>query len=256
MAGASTGDFDYETKGGGYARQRRTDPRIAALVHRALGDARTVLNVGAGAGSYEPEDRHVLALEPAAAMRAQRPPHLAPAIIGVAESLPFDDLSVDASMAMVTVHQWPDLATGLGEMRRVTRGPVLVLSFDGDAFDRYWLGDYVPELMEAERRRMPSMAAIREGLGGRVEILSVPIPADCVDGFTEAFYARPEMLLDASVRRAQSSWGFIDRSVEERFVATLSADLKSGAWDDRYGLWRQAPFFDGSLRLIVGLPAA
>ena len=132
MTRLSTGDFDYDALGSGYARQRRTDPRIAALVHAALGPARTVLNVGAGAGSYEPADRHVIAIEPSAAMRAQRPAHLTPAIHGVAEKLPLDDKSVDAAMATLTVHQWGDLEKGLGELVRVTRGPIVVLTFDGE----------------------------------------------------------------------------------------------------------------------------
>src|ERR1700761_1260829 len=131
MAKLSTGDFDYDAHGQGYARQRRADPRIAALVHAALGPARTVLNVGAGAGSYEPEDRHVIAIEPSAAMRVQRPAHLSPAIHGIAETLPLDDRSVDAAMAMVTVHQWGDLEAGLAELVRVTRGPIVVMTFDG-----------------------------------------------------------------------------------------------------------------------------
>ncbi|HEY4345129.1 MAG TPA: methyltransferase domain-containing protein [Parvibaculum sp.] len=248
------GDFDYETHGNGYARQRRTDPRIAASVHEALGDVHTVLNVGAGAGSYEPGDRHVLAVEPSEAMRAQRAPHLAPAIRGVADALPFDDASVDAAMAMITVHQWPDLEKGLRELRRVARGPVVVMTFDGDAMDRYWLGDYVPELIAVERRRMPPVETIRAGLGGRTEVHAVPIPIDCVDGFCEAFYARPERLLDPQVRAAQSAWGFVEEGIKAGFVCTLSGDIESGAWDARYGAWRQKPSFDGSLRLIIGWP--
>src|SRR5262245_26888865 len=141
----SAGDVDYSQHGQRYAHVRRTDPRIAALIHQALGDARTVLNVGAGAGSYAPEDRYVLAIEPSATMRAQRPKHLAPAIHGIAEELPLDDQSVDASMAIATAHQWRDLGQGLQELRRVTRGPIVVLTFDGDVLDRYWLADYAPE---------------------------------------------------------------------------------------------------------------
>ena len=139
MAKAPAGDWDYERHGHGYTAFRRPDPRIAAQVHRALGPARTVLNVGAGAGSYEPEGRYVLAVEPSAVMRAQRPRSLAPAIDAVAESLPLDDRSVDAAMAMITIHQWPDAGRGLREMRRVTRGPVVIMTFDGDALDRFWL---------------------------------------------------------------------------------------------------------------------
>ncbi len=250
----SAGDFDYEAFGKGYALRRRTDPRIAALVHQALGGARIVLNVGAGAGSYEPNDRHVLAIEPSEAMRRQRPPHLAPAIHGVAENLPFDDASVDAAMAMITVHQWPDLEKGLGELRRVARGPVVVMTFDGDAMDRYWLADYVPELIVVERRRMPLIKAIREGLGGSIEVHTIPIPSDCVDGFCEAFYARPEALLDPQVRAAQSAWGFVAEEIKVRFADELSRDLKSGAWDARYGAWRSLPSYEGSLRLVVGWP--
>ena len=140
------GDFDYERAGAGYARLRRTDPRLAAHVHAALGEARTVLNVGAGAGSYEPEDRYVVAVEPSAAMRAQRPAGR-PAVDAVAEALPFDDDSFDAAMAMITVHQWSDLERGLAELRRVARGPVVILTFDPDAMLDFWLADYVPEVL-------------------------------------------------------------------------------------------------------------
>ena len=249
------GDVDYAIHGCGYARQRRTDPRIARVIVEALGDARTVLNVGAGAGSYEPEDRHVVAVEPSAAMRAQRPSHAVPAIDGRAEALPFDDRAFDASMATVTVHQWQDPARGLHEMRRVTRGPVVILTFDGEALDRFWLADYVPELTACDRSRLPAIAAIAAGLGGRVEVVPVPIAIDCVDGFTETYYARPEAFLDDAVRRAQSVWNFVPDGVEQRFVDALAADLRSGAWDDRYGDWRTRPTFDGALRLIVSRPA-
>lgn len=249
------GDFDYETNGQGYAQQRRTDPRIAAMVHQALGNARTVLNVGAGAGSYEPEDRCVLAIEPSAAMRAQRPPHLAPAIHGTAEDLPLDDQSVDAAMALITIHQWSDLNKGLSELCRVTRGPIVILTFDRDALDRYWLADYVPELIAVEYKRYPPIQTICLGLRGTVAVHTVPVPIDCVDGFTEAFYAHPERFLDPAVRRAQSAWGFVDAQVQERFARKLAEDLRSGAWEVRYGDWRKKPTFDGSLRLIVSRPA-
>jgi SAM-dependent methyltransferase len=255
MARAQAGDWDYDRHGPGYAEYRRPEPRIAALVRDALGPARTIVNVGAGAGSYEPGDRYVLAIEPSAVMRAQRPAHLAPAISAVAEHLPLDDGAVDAAMAMVTVHQWPDSQRGLREMRRVARGPVVVLTFDGDALDQFWLADYSPELMAAERRRMPSIASIRAALGGSSEVTVVPVPAGCVDGFTEAYYARPEMLLDARVRAAQSAWGFITRAQQEQAVARLRADLESGAWDARYRQLRGAPFFAGALRLVVAHPA-
>ena len=251
MTRLSTGDFDYDLHGQGYAQRRRTDPRIAALVHQALGSAQTVLNVGAGAGSYEPTDRHVIAIEPSAAMRAQRPAHLAPAIHGVAENLPLDDKSVDAAMAMVTVHQWGDLEKGLAEMVRVTRGPIVVLTFDGDALDRFWLADYAPELIAVDRRRYPAIDRIGEGLGGRCAVQTVPIPIDCMDGFTEAFYARPEQFLAPAVRRSQSAWGFLEPAEEDRIVGALAGDLTSGAWDVRHGHLRTQPWFEGAVRLIV-----
>ncbi|MBC7835651.1 MAG: methyltransferase domain-containing protein, partial [Phycisphaerales bacterium] len=186
-----------------------------------------------------------------AAMRAQRPGHLVPAIGGVAEALPLDDQSVDASMAIVTVHQWSDHRKGLAELVRVTRGPIIVLTFDGDALDRFWLAEYVPELIAAERRRYPAIGAIAAVLGGAVTVRGVPIPIDCVDGFTEAFYARPERFVDPAVRRSQSAWGFVSDEVQERFVRELRADLDSGAWRERHGCLLEQPVFEGSLRLIV-----
>lgn len=245
------GDVDYAAHGKGYSTQRRPDPRIAARVHTALGPAWTVLNVGAGAGSYEPADRYVVAIEPSETMRAQRPKNLAPAIHGIAEQLPLDDQSVDASMALLTVHQWRNLGQGLRELRRVTRGPIIVLTFDGDALDRYWLSQYARELVAIERRRFPAMAAITKELGGSIKVETVPIPIDCVDGFTEACYARPEAFLDPAVRRAQSAWSFLKEGDQLRIVKTLGDDLKSGAWDRQYGEWRTKPYFEGSLRLIV-----
>lgn len=245
------GDVDYAKHGEGYSSRRRTDPRIAAQIHQALGDARTVLNVGAGAGSYEPEDRYVLAIEPSEAMRAQRPKHLAPAINGIAEQLPLDDQSVDAAMALATVHQWRDLEKGLRELRRVTRGPIVVLAFDGEALDLYWLAEYAPELIAVERRRYPSIGRIVNGLGGEAEVQTVPVPIDCTDGFTEAYYARPEAFLEPAVRRSQSAWSFVKEEDQRRFVKRLREDLESGNWDREYGEWRKKPFFEGSLRLIV-----
>ncbi|GAA4261764.1 class I SAM-dependent methyltransferase [Dactylosporangium darangshiense] len=248
------GDVDYGRHGRGYANQRRADPRIEAQLHAALGDARTIVNVGAGAGSYEPADRYVVAVEPSAAMRAQRPPHRVPALDATAERLPFDDDSFDAAMASVTVHQWSDTVAGLRELRRVARGPVVVLTFDGDALDEYWLAGYAPELIAAERRRYPAMRLIAEHIGATCDIQPVRIPIDCTDGFTEAFYARPERFLDPAVRRSQSAWTFVDDADEARAVEHLRRDLDSGVWDERYGHLRTQPEFTGSLRLLIGRP--
>jgi SAM-dependent methyltransferase len=251
MTEIPAGDVDYAKHGVGYAAKRRTDPRIAARVLQALGDARTIVNVGAGTGSYEPADRHVIAIEPSAAMRAQRGKHLAPAIHGVAEQLPLDDQSVDASMALVTIHQWRDLDKGLSELRRVTRGPIVVLTFDGEALDRYWLAHYATEMIAVERGRYPKIQKLCDALGRLTEVQVVPIPSDCIDGFTEAYYARPEAFLDDDVRRSQSAWSFVSEESQLRSVKALGDDLKSGAWDRKYGEWRTKPQFEGSLRLIV-----
>lgn len=252
LSDGSAGDVDYGDIGSSYSRYRQPDPIIEAQLHRALGDAKSVLNVGAGAGSYEPTDREVTAVEPSASMRAQRPPHLSRAIDAVAEDLPFEDNSFDASMASVTIHQWSDLEKGLSEMRRVTRGPVVLLVCDPARMHAYWLNDYIPEVRENEARRFPQLERITKALGGNVAIEPVPVPLDCRDGFNEAYYGRPEMFLDAKARLACSSWSLVPTAAVERFVEALSADLKSGAWDEKYGHWREEPFFDGPLRVVVG----
>ena len=235
-----------------YARYRRPDPRIAARIHEALGDARTVLNVGAGAGSYEPVDRDVTAVEPSETMRAQRPTEAPAAIDATAEALPFADGSFDASMATFTVHQWNELDAGLAELRRVTRGPVVILSCDPDALDRFWLAEYAPLVISTEARRYPTLDRLAVGLGGHVEVHEVPIPFDCSDGFGEAYYGRPEALLDPAARRANSAWSFVPPQTAGEYVDRLAADLASGAWDARWGSLRTQPEFDGSLRLVVG----
>lgn len=250
----SAGDADYGIIGKGYSNYRQPDPHMAEVIRQSLGDATTVLNVGAGAGSYEPVDRAVTAVEPSASMRAQRPAHLPVAVNAVAETLPFSDQSFDASMATFTVHQWPDLKAGLLEMRRVTRGPVLILTCDPSELTRCWLNDYAPEMIAVEARRYPAIGTIAEGLGGHVDSLSVPIPLSCTDGFSEAYYGRPERLLEAGARLANSAWSFVDPSVGDLFVADLSRDLADGTWDARYGGLRRQPFFEGSLRLIVAKP--
>jgi SAM-dependent methyltransferase len=251
MRTTSAGDFDYEAGGWSYSENRKTDPRIESVVHAALGDARRIINVGAGAGSYEPVDRYVVAVEPSAHMRAQRPADRVPAIDATAESLPFDDGAFDAAMAMVTLHQWSDPIVGLRELRRVSTGPVVILTFDRDALDRFWLADYVPELIEAERHRYQPLDWIAEQLGGVTSIVELEVPIDCSDGFTEAFYARPEKFLEEGVRRTQSAWGFVDDAAEARAVAQLEADLADGTWSSRYGHLLEQPTMASSLRLIV-----
>ncbi len=250
----SAGDVDYGEIGHSYSRFRQPDPIIAAQILTALGDAETVLNVGAGAGSYEPTDRKVTAVEPSSSMRAQRPAYLSPAIDAVAEALPFPDQCFDASMATVTVHQWQDLEKGLAEMRRVTRGPIVVFAGDPKLMQDYWLTEYVPEVREIESRRFPSIERIAAGLGGQVEVQTVPIPLECLDGFNEAYYGRPEALLDAEARLACSSWSLVPDAAVQLFVRTLSRDLVNGNWDRRYGHLRTQSFWDGPLRLLIARP--
>ncbi len=250
----SAGDADYGQIGAGYAQIRRPDPRIASAVLYALGDARTVLNVGAGTGSYEPADREVTAVEPSASMRAQRAATLGPAIDATAERLPFPDDSFDASMASVTIHQWPQRDRGLAEMRRVSRGPVVVLTFDPVPPQHWWLIDYAPELFEVEAQRMPPIDHVAALIGRTATVRTVMIPADCTDGFGQAFYARPEELLRPEVRRAMSGWSLVPPTVVSRFELELHRDLESGVWDEKYGAFRLLPEFDGGLRLVIGRP--
>jgi SAM-dependent methyltransferase len=248
------GDFDYEQFGSTYGTRRKTDPRIENLVHSALGDSRSVINVGAGTGSYEPRDRYVVAIEPSASMRAQRPPERVPAIEARAANLPFGDGAFEAAMAMVTIHQWPDAEAGLRELRRVSRGPVVVLTFDGDVIGDFWLAEYAPELVAAERTRYPEVESVCRVLGGEAHVCEVPVPLDCFDGFTEAFYGRPEAFLEEDVRRAQSAWGFLDAAAEARSIERLRVDLDSGAWDRHHGHLRSQAEYIGSLRLITARP--
>jgi hypothetical protein len=250
----SAGDVDYSVIGVGYANLRQPDPRIAAMIHAALGDARTILNIGAGAGSYEPLDREVIAIEPSEAMRAQRPSHLSKAIDARAEELPLADQSVDASMGIITVHQWQDLHRGLRELLRITRGTIVLMVFEPAAAKTFWLGDYCPELAAVEARRDPPMHVLCDALsvgGRRVEVRPVAVPIDCTDGFSEAYYARPERFLDPAVIRSQSSWAFVAQDVRERVQRELAADLQSGVWDTKYGQYRTMPTFIGALRLVI-----
>lgn len=244
--------FNYDKHCQQYSGYRQTDPRIAAYVYDALADAKTILNVGAGAGSYEPADKYVVAVEPSAVMRAQRIINgKTPAIIGTADALPFDDNAFDASIAMVTVHHWQDIHKGLKELRRVTKNQILIMTFDPDALDNFWNAHYFPELIEIEKARYPTLDLIVNALGGNCEVKSIPIPLDCVDGFQEAFYGRPEAFLEKEIRKAQSAWSFLEDGMEDILVLRLSDDLASGEWDKKYGHYRTQPTFTCALKLIV-----
>ncbi len=237
----------YDTIGINYADLRKPDSRIEALIGRALGAAQTVLNVGAGAGSYEPADRQVTALEPSAEMIRQRAASAAPAIQGYAEDLPFADKSFDASMAVLTVHHWTDQEKGLKEMRRVTRGPVVVLTYD-PSFRGFWLADYIPELVTLDEAQMPVMTDYEAWLGP-VDIAPVPIPHDCTDGFLCAYWRRPAAYLDPRIRAAMSSFWKID-NVAER-LEDLARDLDSGAWARRHAGLLDRDACDLGYRLVT-----
>ncbi len=223
----------YDAIGTTYTATRRTEPRIAARIWTALGDSETVLNVGAGTGSYEPPDRRVTAVEPSALMRAQRPTGAAPCVAAVAESLPFDDQSFDSAMAFSTVHHWPDPIAGLHEMRRVARRVVVFThdTSDTEWLRRFWLTrDYLPEVADLLVGR-PSLAELASALGARIE--PVLIPWDCADGFFEAYWRRPGAYLDDQVRGGVSVWGKVGPDAERRAVRRLRDDLVSGRWADR-----------------------
>jgi SAM-dependent methyltransferase len=241
----------YDTIGATYTVTRRTEPRIAAQVWAALGDARTVLNVGAGTGSYEPPGRDVTAVEPSALMRAQRPPGAAPCVAATAESLPFEDQSFDAAMAFATVHHWPDPIAGLREMRRVARR-VVVFTHDSSAagwLRRFWLTrDYLPEVAELVAGR-PSLAGQAGAIGARIE--PVLIPWDCADGFYEAYWRRPEAYLDDRVRRGVSVWARVGPDAEQRAVRSLRDDLASGRWAERNRDLADLEAAELGLRLLI-----
>jgi SAM-dependent methyltransferase len=191
-----------------------------------------------------------VAVEPSATMRAQRPPGAAPAIDARAEALPFDDGAVDAAMACVTIHHWEPPAAGLAELRRVARGPVVVFTFDLDGLPA-WQQEHLREGLVLERPRFPAIADVAAALGGRTRVEHVTTPADCADGFFEAFWNRPEALLDPDVRASQSMWALLEPGVEEQIVERLRAALESGAWDAEHGHLREQDSLDGSLRLVI-----
>jgi SAM-dependent methyltransferase len=244
----------YDTIGAGYARTRREDPRLRARIHAALGDARTVVNVGAGAGSYEPTDRHVIAIEPSDVMAAQRPRALAPALRGVAGDLPLRDGAVDAAMAILTIHHWDDdRERGVRELRRVARGPVVILTYDAEVSAEMWLArDYFPEVAALDRAIFPPPAQLAAWLGGDAEIQTVPLPRDCEDWMLGSFWAHPERVLDPAARAATSGFARMPPAVIHRIVAALGRDLADGAWAARHGALRQLDEHDVGLRLIVG----
>jgi SAM-dependent methyltransferase len=241
----------YDEFGSGYAQRRRPDPRVASAIHDALGDARTVVNVGAGAGAYEPADRWVIAVEPSRTMIAQRPQGSPPAVVASAGALPLADATVDAAMATLTLHHWPDWRAGVAELRRVARRRIVLLTWDKRRGGFWLTEEYLPWLADWDAERFPAMEELLAELPDAT-VTTVPVPRDCTDGFLAAYYARPEAYLDPSVRRAMSL--FTQAPDHDRVAAALRAledDLRSGAWDDRHGALRLTPAIDAGYRLVV-----
>ncbi|GIH08528.1 methyltransferase type 11 [Rhizocola hellebori] len=243
----------YGVFGRGYVHRRRTDPRIAALIESALGDARTVVNVGAGTGSYEPLGRKVIAVEPSPVMIRQRPPGSAAVVRAFAEHLPLPDQACDAAMAILTIHHWRDPGRGLAELRRVARRQVIV-TWDQAVMARFWLiADYLPEIAEAERD-LTAFDAIQAELtrqGALLNVMNVDVPADCHDGFLAAYWARPEAYLDPAVHASISSLAKLSPARLEEMTARLADDLAGGRWQERHGALRDAGSLDVGYRLII-----
>lgn len=248
-----TGEGDrplYDRIGVGYADVRRPDPRIAAQIHAALGPARTVLNVGAGSGSYEPVDRSVVAVEPSPEMIAQRSGGTGPVVRGVAGALPFADGTFDAALALLTVHHWPDIATGLAEVRRVTAGPIVVFTFDTEVHGDQWLvREYLPSMLDLDGH-VPTPTAIADALGvGSVDV--IPVPHDCVDGFCHAWWRRPDAYLRPEVRAGISGIARLPDDVVAEAMSRLASDLESGEWRRRHADLLTWTEIDAGYRLVV-----
>lgn len=245
----------YETIGSGYARMRREDPAIRTRILAHLGDARTVVNVGAGAGSYEPEGRHVIAIEPSDVMAAQRPAALAPAIRAAAGGLPLRDGSVDAAMSVLSLHHWDEQRErGVRELRRVARGPMVILTFDPRVSGAMWLmADYLHEVAALDHEIFPLPETLASWLGGRVTIESVPIGRHTPDWMLGFYWAHPERVLDSAARAVTSGFARMSTSVVQRVVKDVERDLADGCWDRRHGSLRTLDEYDAGLRLIVAL---
>lgn len=244
----------YDTIGTTYADTRQPDPRIERQIGEALGDATSVANVGAGAGSYEPADREVIAVELSATMIRQRPHGSASAVQATAEALPLASGSVDAAMAVLTVHHWKDRARGLAEMRRVARKRAVVLTWDQQVWEDFWLAEeYLPCIWEIDRPQALPVLEIAQALsgGGRHEIIPVPVPHDCIDGFFGAFWRRPRAYLDPRVQAGISSFAKMREEQRDQGLRRLEVDLASGAWEERHRDLLELEELDLGYRLIV-----
>lgn len=242
----------YDTIGVGYSKTRVADPRIAVQIIQALGDSRSVVNVGAGTGSYEPRDRRVVAVEPSMTMIRQRPLGAVRAIQGAVESLPLVDGAVDSALTILTVHHWKDPVRGFAEMRRVARRQVVILTWDQGVFEDFWLvREYLPSIRDIDRPRALAIADIVSALGGESRVGSVPIPHDCADGFLGAFWRRPRAYLDPQVRAGISAFAKMPADERDRGLGLLANDIRSGAWRRRHRELLDLEELDLGYRLIV-----
>ncbi len=237
----------YDRIGHGYRALRRPDPRIADRILAALEGTRSIVNVGAGVGSYEPHDRAVVAVEPSMVMIRQRGPDAAPTVRASATALPFDDDTFDASLAVLTLHHWPDRERGIEQLRRTARDRVVILTWEFAA-GAFWIHDYFPEIAEMDRPIFPSMSDLRRQLG-QIRVVDVPIPHDCTDGFLGAYWRRPAAYLEAGVRAAISC--FAKLADPTPGLARLRGDLGSGRWQRRYGHLLERSELDLGYRLVV-----
>jgi len=238
----------YDALGSTYRDHRRPDERIAAAVARALGDAHTVVNVGAGTGAYEPHDRAVVAIEPSITMIRQRPRGSAPVVQASALQLPFVDGAFEAALAVLTVHHWPDRSRGLTELARVVRDRVVIVTWDPST-SGFWLTEgYFPELVDIDRQILPTMEELRRILGA-IAIYPLPIPYDCSDGFLGAYWRRPHAYLDAGIRRAISTFSKLTDT--QAGLARLRRDIEDGTWHRRYGHLLRRRELDVGYRIVV-----
>lgn len=238
----------YDSIGQGYSRHRRPDLRIQRVILRALDGLDSIVNVGAGTGSYEPRDRFVVAVEPSPVMIRQRSPDAAPAVQASATALPFRDAAFDASTALLTVHHWPDWRTGIRELARTARRRVAILTWDPSAAGFWLVNDYFPEILQTDRRIFPSITMLARELG-RIRVDAVPIPHDCTDGFLGAYWRRPAAYLDRSVREAIST--FTTVAEPEPALERLGRDLQTGAWHQQHGHLLQQESLDLGYRIIT-----
>lgn len=246
----------YDSIGRDYSSRRREDPRLAARVLGALGSGKSVVNVGAGTGLYEPCDRYVMAIEPSDVMAAQRPLELAPAVRAEAHCLPLRDGCVDAAMTVLSLHHWDDhQEQGVRELRRVARGPVVVVTYEPAICAEMWLlKEYLPEVAELDRQIAPATAQVATWLGGQTRVEVMPVPRDTPDWTLMSFWAHPERVLDVAARNATSGFARMPVDIVERVVTAVRRDLQNGSWDRRHGYLRDMSEYDAGLRLLVNMP--